>query len=71
MGLDVYENEPSLAVALRAGKGGGPLAGRPNVILTPHNAFNTTEAVARKVLQTNEEVQRFLKTRRFTWPPGA
>ncbi len=71
VGLDVYENEPALAVALRAGRGSFSLAGRPNVILTPHNAFNTTEAVARKVLQTNEEVQRFLKSRRFTWPPGA
>lgn len=70
VGLDVYENEAALAVALRAGQGSFPLAGRPNVILTPHNAFNTQEAVERKVSQTVEEVRKFLRTRRFTWPPG-
>ncbi|MCC7519812.1 MAG: hydroxyacid dehydrogenase [Verrucomicrobiae bacterium] len=70
VGLDVYEDEPRLAVALRAGQGGFPLAGRPDAILTPHNAFNTGEAVARKARQTVEEILGFLRGHRFSWPPG-
>ena len=46
--LDVYENESKLSVALRAGQGTFPLAGRPNVILTPHNAFNTKKPSSAK-----------------------
>lgn len=71
VGLDVYEDEPRLAVALRGGCGTFPLAGRPNVVLTPHNAFNTAEAVGRKARQSVDEVVRFLREGRFSWPPGA
>jgi D-lactate dehydrogenase len=71
VGLDVYEDEATLAVALRAGRGSFPLAGRPDALLTPHNAFNTAEAVERKARQTVAEVEKFLKERRFSWPPGA
>lgn len=71
VGLDVYEDEPGLAVALREGRGNFPLAGRSNAILTPHNAFNTAEALERKVLQSVEEVRKFLREGRFSWPPGA
>lgn len=67
VGLDVYEDEGRLATALRSGKGDFPLLGRPNVILTPHNAFNTREAVERKARQSVEQVQTFLKTGRFIW----
>lgn len=71
VGLDVFEDEPRLAVALRAKAGSFPLAGRPDVILTPHNAFNTQEAVERKAAQAAAETARFLRERRFSWPPDA
>lgn len=82
--LDVYENESVLAVALRAGEAGRPnhgapggrarpteilaLAGRPNVILTPHNAFNTHEAVERKAEQSVQQIDHFLEHGKFLWP---
>ena len=66
--LDVYENESEMATALRSGRGGFPLLGRPNVILTPHNAFNTEEAVERKSEQSARQVERFLRHGDFLWP---
>jgi D-lactate dehydrogenase len=45
-----------------------PLADRANVICTPHNAFNTSEAVARKSQQTAQAVVEFLKSGKFPWP---
>jgi D-lactate dehydrogenase len=69
--LDVFEDEPRLATALRSGQGTFPLADRPNVILTPHNAFNTIEAVERKAVQTVQQIEHFLKQGEFLWPvPG-
>jgi D-lactate dehydrogenase len=68
LALDVYENESALAVALRSGKSGFPLLGRPNVILTPHNAFNTAEAVDRKAKQTIQQIEYFLAHKWFLWP---
>lgn len=78
VGLDVYDKEKELAVALRnaAGRGGDAaptlpileLAGRANVICTPHNAFNTHEAVVRKSVQSAQSVVEFLKSGRFPWP---
>jgi D-lactate dehydrogenase len=65
--LDVYENEGALATALRAGQGTFPLAGRPNVILTPHNAFNTQEAVERKAEQSVQQIEHFLRHGKFLW----
>jgi len=35
------------------------------VILTPHNAFNTAEALERKAGQSVEQVERFLKDNTF------
>jgi len=67
--LDVYENESTLAVALRSGKTSFPLASRPNVILTPHNAFNTSEAVERKAEQTVQQIVHFQKHNAFLWVP--
>ncbi len=68
--LDVYEDESRLANAMRAGNASFPLMGRPNVILTPHNAFNTAEAVERKSRQTIEQVVAFLREGRMLWPVG-
>jgi D-lactate dehydrogenase len=66
--LDVFEDEPRLATALRAGQGTFPLLGRPNVILTPHNAFNTAEAVERKAEQTVRQIEHFRAHGKFLWP---
>ncbi|MGD1019403.1 MAG: NAD(P)-dependent oxidoreductase [Verrucomicrobiia bacterium] len=68
LALDVYENESKLAVALRSGQSGFPLLGRPNVILTPHNAFNTAEAVDRKARQTIQQIEYFIAHKWFLWP---
>ena len=73
--LDVYENESALAVSLRSGVPGGDddaracleLRKRENVILTPHNAFNTVEALERKAGQSAEQVARFLAEKTFLW----
>lgn len=80
--LDVYENESRLAVGLRSGVPADDedvrtcleLRKRENVILTPHNAFNTAEALERKAGQSVEQVERFLKDNTFLWQvplPGA
>jgi D-lactate dehydrogenase len=68
LALDVYENESALAVALRSGKADFPLVGKPNVILTPHNAFNTAEAVDRKAKQTIQQIEYFIAHKWFLWP---
>ena len=71
VGLDVYENESELAVDLRAGTDSESavlkLHARPDVLCTPHNAFNTEEAVVRKSEQSVEQIQHILKTRYFLW----
>jgi len=77
--LDVYEDESELAVALRGGdQVASPSAQallklklRPNVICTPHNAFNTKEALQRKAEQAASQVRHFLAEGRFVWDvPG-
>jgi len=75
LALDVYENEAFLAENLRCGgKAGGQgvseilrLAELPNVILTPHNAFNTLESTERKAKQSIQQVNSFLKKGCFLW----
>jgi D-lactate dehydrogenase len=75
-GLDVYAHEPELAVALRTGARPADaealaaleLARRENVICTPHNAFNSTEAVHRKSLHSVQQIEAFLATGEFLWP---
>jgi D-lactate dehydrogenase len=74
--MDVYNEEGILAVSLRENKKTDnaevnailSLAQRDNVILTPHNAFNTREAVIRKSEQTVEQVNAFLQKGAFIWP---
>ena len=64
LGLDVFEDEPNLAVALRTGHNSisreaqilSALLQSPNVLCTPHNAFNTIEAVRRKSQYSVNEV---------------
>jgi len=82
VGLDVYECETALAGALREGRltPDGPepddpalaatlaLAWRDDVIATPHNAFNTAEALARKAAQSVESVVQFLSDGMFPNP---
>ena len=76
VGLDVYDQEQALAVALRSdAKTDDPnartvlaLLEREDVIFTPHNAFNTREAVARKASQSVEQLLHFLECGEFLWP---
>jgi len=76
IGLDVFNQEQELAVWFRAnqpvtspeGQALRELARRPNVILTPHNAFNTVESVERKSRQSMEQIAAFLKNGQFIWP---
>ncbi|MCX7848507.1 MAG: hydroxyacid dehydrogenase [bacterium] len=78
VGLDVYPNEKQMAAAMRCGAGEGELdeqaravlelARRPNAIVTPHNAFNTREAVERKARQAIEQVEEFRARGRFKGP---
>ena len=75
VGLDVYEDEGTLGAALR-NPGSAPseavqqlkkLAAFPNVILTPHNAFNTVEAVKRKAQMSVRQIRHFLENKDFIW----
>ena len=77
IGLDVYENESTLAACLRSGSNPDTselvattleLSSRDEVILTPHNAFNTAEALERKARQSVEQIEHFLKKGTFIWP---
>ena len=38
-----------------------------NCILTPHNSFNTIEATERKALQTVEQLEYYIKNKKFIW----
>jgi len=74
--LDVYNKESKLAVTLRMNEinhdeevqATVALSKRPNVIMTPHNAFNTHEAVERKASQSIQQIQHFLDHGSFLWP---
>jgi D-lactate dehydrogenase len=73
LGLDVFEDEPNVAVALRSEHTDtfptiqliNELLQYPNVLCTPHNAFNTMEAVQRKSRFSVDEVLYFLKNKDF------
>lgn len=76
VGLDVFNREPELAVSLRTGRASEDpevaalleLRDKPNVIITPHNAFNTAEAVERKAIQSVEQIVALAETGSFRWP---
>lgn len=75
VGLDVYDNESVLSVNLRRRVTGDDenlpacieLSKRDNAILTPHNAFNTYEALGRKAAQSIDQVTHFLENKTFIW----
>jgi len=74
--LDAFNHEKNLAGTMRKGIKSDDkevqailkLANRQDVILTPHNAFNTEEAVEKKSEQTIEQLLHFLKKGEFKWP---
>jgi len=76
VGLDVYNSESLIAENLRQSREASDgetlavrdLSGRANVILTPHNAFNTSEALRRKAEQSMIQAQCFLEHGKFKWP---
>jgi D-lactate dehydrogenase len=76
IGLDVYDHEPELAETLRGGQPSHDpevlatleLTEYDNVICTPHNAFNSDEAVQRKSEHSIRQIVAFLETGQFEWP---
>ncbi len=76
IGLDVYPQEGVMADSLRAGQGDKTPEGRiilklardERVIFTPHNAFNTTEALEQKASLTAAAVVSYLKNKTFPFP---
>jgi len=76
VGLDVHEDESILADALRAKKEVASESGRvllamqrlDNVLLTPHNAFNTAQALERKAQQASSAIVAFLEKKVFPDP---
>lgn len=75
--LDVFNEESTLAPALRTGNPAAltpdnqallRLRQRSDVLLTPHNAFNTAEAVERKSEQSIRALLHFQKNGQFLWP---
>ncbi|MFH0988980.1 MAG: NAD(P)-dependent oxidoreductase [bacterium] len=75
LGLDVFEEESTLAVSLRNRKKGIPstvelidrLLSHSNVLLTPHNAFNSSEALLRKSEMSVQQIRHFFQKRDFLW----
>jgi D-lactate dehydrogenase len=73
--LDVYNQESELAVSLRTGRSSSnkevqatlALSKRENVILTPHNAFNTREAVDKKAKYSIQQIEHFFEKGNFIW----
>lgn len=76
VGLDVFNHEEELADSLRAGRISADeevistmkLKNHANVIFTPHNAFNTREALDRKSRLSVEQIIHFLKQGKFLRP---
>ena len=75
LGMDVYENEKLIGPAMRGEISADTpqlqalkkLTELDNVIFTPHNAFNTSEAVERKSEQSIQQLKEFKKTGNFLW----
>lgn len=76
VGLDVFDHESTLATSLRSGRPTADvevaatlaLADRDDCILTPHNAFNTVEAVHRKSEHSVEQIVAWRNDGVFLWP---
>ncbi|HMO04361.1 MAG TPA: NAD(P)-dependent oxidoreductase [Kiritimatiellia bacterium] len=74
VGLDVYAAESIIAAGLRAGsppdhpeyRAFAALRTRDDAILTPHNAFNTLEAVERKSQQSVRQLSYFRQHGHFS-----
>ena len=72
--LDVYDDEDALGAALRMGGPAaapvpwGALLAHPAMLCTPHNAFNTAEALVRKCAYTVEQCRAFASQGTFRWP---
>jgi len=73
MALDVFDFENELAISLRSNKKTEnvklimKIKKHPNVILTPHNAFNTHEAVIRKAKHTIKQIKSLTEEGKFIW----
>jgi len=75
LALDVFNHEKSLSVDFRSSKMSNDsevlavkeMMAMENVILTPHNAFNTFESVERKSQQTIEQLIFYLENNTFKW----
>ena len=83
IGLDVYDCEKEVSAVLRDGADPGMIADveklnsvaaslelieHPHVITTPHNAFNTEEAVERKSLHSAQNLANFAEKGEFLTP---
>ena len=77
VGLDVYNHEAVLATSLRQQTPSNDpevnatlmLAKRDDCICTPHNAFNTIEAVERKSEHAVQQIAAYRSHGRFLWSP--
>lgn len=77
VGLDVYAEESLISPALRAGRrldhpefiAFEKLRMRDDVIMTPHNAFNTREALVRKSRQSIRQLDYFFNHGMFSPTP--
>ena len=75
IGLDVFNEEKDLANSLRSGKASDlketlaaiELAKKLNVICTPHNAFNSAEAVHNKSEQSIQQIIEYFGRGAFIW----
>ncbi len=75
LGLDVFESEGELGAAMRnPNSPSNPqivlvkrILSYPNVLLTPHNAFNSSEALQRKCELTVRQIRHFFQHRDFLW----
>jgi len=74
LGLDVFEDEADVARGLRGRTQYQSaclvrvLQNHDNVIFTPHNAFNTQEAVARKAVESATALDQFVRKGCFPHP---
>jgi D-lactate dehydrogenase len=76
VGLDVYDHEVELAIALRSGQRASDaeveaalaMQKMENVVFTPHNAFNTAESLQRKSEHSVRQILAYLSRGKFEWP---